>query len=70
MDADQKNPAEVAETEAQAIPHDLRVALACWWRAYHHGNREEQEGAELVLCHALSDRIGAIRAIVFGEGRT
>ena len=54
------------ETEAWAIPHDLRVALDCWWRARRHGNQKEQEGAELVLEQALMDRMGAIRASIYG----
>lgn len=58
----------LVQQEAIALPNDLRLALVCWYRAWHHGSSQDEIDAANVLAVTLSDRIPAMRAIVYGEG--
>jgi uncharacterized protein YPO0396 len=49
--------------DSAAMSEDMLLALANWWRAYHHGpSAEAKDIAEQALCRALDPRIDAIRA--------
>lgn len=50
----------------RSIPRDLRMALMIWWRAHHHGSRQERRDAEETLCEAISPRIVGFREIEYG----
>lgn len=48
--------------KAQSIPPELSVALVGWWRARHHGGREDERNADEALSGAISSIIDILRS--------